>query len=256
MDQISMEGGCTLKRAFFFIIILALGSFTMGLGQQDFEEDTIETSLGQLKITFIGHGTLMFTLGEKVIHVDPVSREADYSQLPKADIILVTHEHGDHLDPDVIATLRTENTDIVLTEKCAQKVEGGIIMKNGDTETVKGLKIEAVPAYNMVHMRRSGVPFHPKGEGNGYVITFGDKRVYVAGDTENTSEMKELEDIDIAFLPMNLPYTMTPEMVADAAKAFRPSILYPYHYGNTDPARLVELLKEEKDIEVRIRDMR
>jgi L-ascorbate metabolism protein UlaG (beta-lactamase superfamily) len=104
-------------------------------------------------------------------------------------------------------------------------------------------------------MRSQGVPFHSKGVGNGYVITFGDKRVYVAGDTENTPEMKALKDIDIAFLPMNLPYTMTPEMVADAAKAFRPKILYPYHYGDTDPSRLVDLLKDARDIQVRIRNM-
>ncbi len=129
-------------------------------------------------------------------------------------------------------------------------------MQNGDTKTVQGLKIEAVPAYNLVHMRSAGVPYHPPGIGNGYVITLGDKRVYVAGDTENTPEMKSLKDIDVAFLPMNLPYTMTPEMVADAARAFRPKILYPYHYGKTDPAGLSKLLQNETGIEVRIRSMR
>ena len=107
-----------------------------------------------------------------------------------------------------------------------------------------------------MHKRSNGRPFHPKGRGNGYVITFGDKRVYVAGDTENTPEMKALKKINVAFLPMNLPYTMTPEMVADAAKAFKPKILYPYHYGDTDPEKLVELLKNDKQIEVRIRKMR
>jgi L-ascorbate metabolism protein UlaG (beta-lactamase superfamily) len=105
-------------------------------------------------------------------------------------------------------------------------------------------------------MRSEGKPFHPKGEGNGYVITFGEKRVYVAGDTENIPEMKKLEKIDIAFLPMNLPYTMTPEMVADAAKAFKPKLLYPYHYGETDTSRILELLKDTKKIEVRIRKMK
>ena len=129
-------------------------------------------------------------------------------------------------------------------------------MQNGDVRTVGGLKIEAVPAYNIVHKRSSGQPFHPKGIGNGYVITFGDKRVYVAGDTENTPEMKKLKDINVAFLPMNLPYTMTPEMVADAARAFKPKVLYPYHYGQTEPSRLVDLLKDSKQIEVRIRKMR
>ena len=148
-----------------------------------------------------------------------------------------------------------EATDIILTETCAGSVEGGIVMHNSDVQSVNGLRIEAVPAYNILHERSAGNPYHPKGVGTGYVITFGDKRVYVAGDTENTPEMKALEDIDIAFLPMNLPYTMTPEMVADAARAFRPGILYPYHFGNTDTGELVELLKEETDIEVRIRRM-
>jgi L-ascorbate metabolism protein UlaG (beta-lactamase superfamily) len=129
-------------------------------------------------------------------------------------------------------------------------------MKNGDVKTVGGLKIEAVPAYNIVHMRDQGQPFHPKGVGNGYVITFGDKRVYVAGDTENIPEMKNIKNIDVAFLPMNLPYTMTPEMAADAAKMIRPKILYPYHYGETDTSKLVALLKDTKEIEVRIRNMK
>ena len=129
-------------------------------------------------------------------------------------------------------------------------------MNNGDVKNVKGLKIEAVPAYNLVHMRSEGVPFHPKGIGNGYVITFGNKRVYVAGDTENIPEMKKLKNIDIAFLPMNLPYTMTPEMVADASKAFKPKILYPYHYGETDTSKVLELLNDVKHIDVRIRKMK
>ena len=220
-----------------------------------FEQDIIKTSAGDLKITFIGHATLMFTFGGKTIHVDPVSAEADYTDMPKADLILITHEHGDHFDPAVIETLRKEGTQIVLTKACTERVEG-IVMSNGDVKTVEGLKIEAVPAYNIVHERSAGNPFHPKGRGNGYIITFGDKRVYIAGDTENTPEMKQLKNIDVAFLPMNLPYTMTPEMVADAARAFKPKILYPYHYGQTDPNKLVELLKDTKGIEVRIRKMR
>ncbi len=224
-------------------------------GEAEFDMDIIETAQGPLQVTFIGHGTLMFTFGGKVIHVDPVSREADYAKMPKADLILITHEHGDHLDPQAIELVRTEKTSIVLTEVCASKISGGVVMKNGEVRNVQGLRIEAVPAYNLVHMRSPGVPFHPKGVGNGYVITFGNKRVYVAGDTENIPEMKKLKNIDVAFLPMNLPYTMTPEMVADAAKAFKPAILYPYHYGETDTSRLVELLKGVGEVEVRIRRM-
>lgn len=128
-------------------------------------------------------------------------------------------------------------------------------MENGESATVAGFAVEAVPAYNIVNMRSEGMPYHPKGAGNGYIITFGDLRVYVAGDTEDTPEMRALKDIDIAFLPMNLPYTMTPEMVADAAKAFRPRILYPYHFGQTDTGELVKLLEGATGIEVRIREL-
>jgi hypothetical protein len=156
--------------------------------QEEFEMDIIETPGGNLKITFIGHGTLMFTFGGKVIHVDPFSRLADYAKLPKADMILITHEHRDHLDLKALKALRTEKTTVILTKTCSRQVEGGIVMNNGDVKSVEGLKIEAVPAYNII-----GQPFHPKGVGNGYVITFGEKRVYVAGDTENVPEMKELK---------------------------------------------------------------
>ena len=222
----------------------------------DIEKDTIATSKGNLEITFIGHGSLMFTYKNIVIQVDPFSRLTDYSSLPKANLILITHDHRDHLDPGALDKVRTDRTILILTEACAAKVSGGIVMKNGDLETVGGLIIEATPAYNLVHMRSEGVPFHPKGLGNGYVISFGDTRVYVAGDTENIPEMKNLKNIDYAFLPMNLPYTMTPEMVADAAKAFKPKVLYPYHFGNTDTTQLVELMKGTPQVEVRIRKMK
>ena len=217
--------------------------------------DIIKSSGEDLKITFLGHGTLMFTFGSMVIHVDPVSDMADYTNLPKADIILVTHEHFDHFEPKTIEMLRKDGTALIGNEPCAQQIHDCIAMKNGDVKTIQGLKIEAVPAYNLVHMRTPGNPFHPKGVGNGYVITFNDKKVYIAGDTENISEMKELKSIDVAFLPMNLPYTMTPEMVADAVRAFKPKILYPYHFGSTDTTKLIDLLKDSKEIEVRIRDM-
>jgi len=119
---------------------------------------------------------------------------------------------------------------------------------------VGGLTVNALPAYNMVNKRPDGLPFHPKGAGNGYIVTFGDTRIYIAGDTENTPEMKGLQNISVAFLPMNLPYTMTPEMVADAVRAFHPRILYPYHFGDTNTSRIVDLLKGE-DVDVRIRKM-
>jgi len=250
-----------VKTAVFLSVLglfLGLGTVSPFSGEKAFEEDVIPTSSGDLKITCIGHGTLMFTFDGKVIHIDPVGRYADYSTLPKADLILITHEHGDHLDEDAVRKILTEKTKVVLTPTCRKRLDvpGAVVMENGDTETVLGIRVEAVPAYNIQHMRSPGNPFHPKGVGNGYILTLGGKRVYVAGDTENTPEMKALRDIDVAFLPMNLPYTMTPEMVADAAKAFRPKILYPYHYGNTDPQKLVELLKDEEGIEVRIRNLK
>ncbi len=224
--------------------------------QETFGKDVIRTSGGDLEILFIGHASLMMEFQGKIIHVDPYSKLADYSTLPKADLVLITHEHQDHLDPAALDRIRTRGTKIVLTEKGAEKVTGGTVMKNGDVQTIMGIRIEAVPAYNIVHKRDNGQPFHPKGQGNGYVLTFGDARVYIAGDTENTPEMKALRNIDVAFLPMNLPYTMTPEMVADAARAFKPRVLYPYHYGETDTSKIVSLLRDQKDTEVRIRRMK
>jgi L-ascorbate metabolism protein UlaG (beta-lactamase superfamily) len=222
--------------------------------QQPFEKDVIPTSMGDLAITFLGHGTLMMTINDRVIHVDPYSRVADYNTLPKADVVLITHEHRDHLDPEALKQIRTADTEIILTEICDRQVEGGTVLRHGETESLDGVTVEAVPAYNIQHKRDNGQPFHPKGAGNGYVLTFGDTRVYVAGDTEKIPEMAELTDIDVAFLPMNLPYTMTPEMVADAARSFQPRILYPYHFGSTDTAKL-EALLADTDIDVRIRSM-
>jgi L-ascorbate metabolism protein UlaG (beta-lactamase superfamily) len=221
-----------------------------------FTEDTFSPAPLALKITFIAHSTLILTYGETVIHVDPVGQFADYAKLPRADIVLVTHEHSDHLDPAAIAAVRTEATSVVVSAKCAAAVKEAIVLRNGDSRALHGIRIEAVPAYNVVHMRAPGAPFHPRGEGNGYVLTLGSRRLYVAGDTENTREMKGLRRIDIAFLPMNLPYTMTPEMVADAARAFQPKILYPYHFGDTNVKKIEELLASEKGIEVRLRPMR
>jgi L-ascorbate metabolism protein UlaG (beta-lactamase superfamily) len=236
------------------VLPIVLAAVPVG-GAGAFETDVLPTAAGDLQMTFIGHASLMFQFGGKVIYSDPSGQYGDFSMLPKADLILVAHEHGDHFDTKTIEQLSVAKTKIVLTPLCAAKVKDGIVLKNGEETTVEGIRIEAVPAYNLVHMRSPGVPYHPKGAGNGYILTFGDQRVYVAGDTENIPEMKGLGKIDIAFLPMNLPYTMTPEMVADAARIVRPRILYPYHTTDTDTSRLQPLLKDEKGIEVRIRRM-
>ena len=246
----------TVIVAFTAIAVSAIAarSGEQGRAEKVFEEDLIKTETGDLKITFIGHGTVMFGYQGKSIYVDPVGNPSgtpvDYSKMPKADVILITHEHFDHLDPKAVSVLRREQTKVVLTKACAEKVSGNAVMKNGDVLTVAGLKVEAVPAYNIAQK------FHPKGIGNGYVLNFGKTRVYVAGDTENTPEMKQLKNVDVAFLPMNLPYTMTPEMVADAAQAFGPKVLYPYHFGSTDVNVLIDLLKDSQTTQVRVRKMK
>ncbi|MFC2158107.1 MBL fold metallo-hydrolase [Acidobacteriota bacterium] len=185
-----------MRRVIRFIGVMILVLGLTAVAQVEFEEDVFQTAAGELKITLVGHGTLYLAFDGKVIHIDPVGRYADYSQLPKADIILITHDHGDHLDSKAIKLLLKQKTDILLTEKCAEKVDGGLVMNNGQSLTSMGIKIEAVPAYNIKNERSPGNPFHPKGEGNGYVLTFGDKKVYIAGDSENTPEMKALKDID------------------------------------------------------------
>jgi len=219
-----------------------------------FEQDSFETGKGKLTITFIGHGTLMIKAGQTVIHVDPVTQQADYSLLPKGDIILITHEHGDHLDKKALALISQPSTKTFISQSCSGKVENATVLKNGDEQLIGDIAIKAVPAYNIVN-KSNGNPYHPKGNGNGYVIAFGGKRIYVAGDTENIPEMADLKNIDIAFLPMNLPYTMTPEMVAAGARSFMPKILYPYHTGETNVQLLVNLLKGSQ-IEVRVRKMK
>jgi L-ascorbate metabolism protein UlaG (beta-lactamase superfamily) len=218
-------------------------------------KDIVPTSLGDLEIGFLGHGSLMMTFGGRTIHIDPYGDVADYGSLPKAELVLITHDHFDHMDPEALRAVLRPDTVIVAARACAAKLPKALILANGEARTALGLPVEAVPAYNIAHKRPDGSPFHPKGAGNGYVVTFGDKRVYIAGDTENTPEMKALRDIDVAFLPMNLPYTMSPEQVVDAARAFRPKVLYPYHYGDTDTSKLTRLLQGDKGIEVRVRKL-
>lgn len=215
--------------------------------------DTIPTSGGDLRITFLGHASLLLEWNGVVIHIDPVSAEADYSRLPKADLILVTHGHFDHLDPEAIAPIRKPATEIILNPESHLQLPRLRALRNGETASLYGLGIEAVPAYNLTGMRSPGIPYHPRGAGNGYVLTFADVRVYVAGDTENTPEMKSLKNIAAAFLPMMLPYTMSPEMIADAARSLRPKILYPYHTKERDAARLTALLSGIPEIDVRFR---
>ena len=250
----------TIKPINMKALIIAAGIFLLTFTTMDkeFSKDVFETSSGDLEITFVGHGTLMFEYDDMHIHIDPTMREADYSKMPKADMVLITHHHGDHLDLTALKHIMQKDCPVVMTQTCLDQLEdfeGAIVMGNGDTRKVKGIDLKAVPAYNIEHKRPGGEPFHPRGVGNAYVAEFGGTKVLIGGDTENVPEIKALKDIDIAFLPMNLPYTMTPEMVADAARAIRPTYLYPYHFGDTDTDELIRLLKDEKDIEVRVRDL-
>ena len=239
-----------MKQTFIFLLII---SFLTILSPA---ADTIKTSQGNLTITCVGHASLMMEFKGMMIHIDPFSRAGDYATMPKADLALITHHHGDHLDLGAIEAIKTEGTIVVLTELSSKKLPNGQIMKNGDIKTIKGLKIEAVPAYNIKHQRSAGNPYHPKGEGNGYVITFGDKRVYIAGDTENIPEMKNLKDIAVAFLPVNTPYTMDGEMAKAAALSFMPKIIYPYHFafGESQLEQFETLMKDVEGIELRVRN--
>jgi L-ascorbate metabolism protein UlaG (beta-lactamase superfamily) len=198
------------------------------------------------------HGTVMLEVKGLVWYIDPWSK-ADLSGLPKADVILITDIHGDHMDPKAIAAVAKSATFILGPEVVAKTLTEARVLNNGDSGGLHGITIEAVPAYNIERGPEPGKLFHDQGRGNGYVLTIGNKRVYFSGDTEATPEMKALQNIDIAFVCMNLPYTMTPEEAAEAVKAFRPNVVYPYHYGDSDLAAFQNAL-QGSGIEVRLRE--
>ena len=219
-----------------------------------FEKDSFKTKEGyELSIHFIKHGTLMLTYRDAVIQIDPVSSYADYSKLPKADVLLITHEHGDHLDKKAIDQTVKEGTVLITNESSVKILNKGSVMKNGDKLIPTDyLTLEAVPAYNTTAGREM---YHPKHRDNGYILTLGGTRIYVAGDTEDIPEMAALGDIDIAFIPVNQPYTMTIDQAVNAARMIKPAILYPYHYGETDVTQLKKRLVSDKAIDVRIRQL-
>ena len=208
-----------------------------------------KTSAGNLTIQPINHSAIRFEFKGKQYYVDPAG-EAPWDKMPKADAILITHEHFDHLNPKVINRIKKDSTLIFANASSVKEAGFGQVIEIGQSGKVPDITVQAVPAYNLTAER---LRFHPKArKDNGYVLTFGDKRVYVAGDTEGTPEMKAMKDIDVAFLPINLPYTMPPKEAADAARAFKPKILYPYHQGQSDPNEVKRLLADEKAIEVRV----
>lgn len=221
---------------------------------QTISQDKYLTNNGELEVSLLGHASIMFKFKDKVIHVDPYSKVVDYSRQPKADLILLTHEHRDHLDTLAINMIKKPDTHFI-TSKVAGEILGvGEILNNGDKTSFDSISIEAVPAYNIEHKTPEGNFYHPKGRGNGYILTFGDKKVYIAGDTENIPEMNVLSDIYIAFLPKNLPYTMTDEMFIDAARKVKPVYLYPYHFADFNDKNIEKALKDV-DIKILVRPM-
>ncbi|MGI6081761.1 MAG: MBL fold metallo-hydrolase [Limnochordia bacterium] len=205
--------------------------------------------IGPVRITPVGHGSLIIRYAGRVIHVDPYSEAGDYSRLPKADQIWITHEHYDHFDPSALELIRQPTTEFIVPPSVAGKIEAPAqinVLKNGDRCTVMGVTVEAVPAYNVVRERSPGVKYHPQGTGNGYVADFEGHRIYVAGDTECIPEMSRLQDIELAILPLMLPYTMSPQEAVQAVQSFLPRQVLPYHTTPKTAQEFARLLKASK----------
>lgn len=213
-------------------------------------QQTAPTASDEVVVTPITHASLQLEYGGKVIHVDPTS-PGDYSKAKQADLILVTDIHGDHLDPAAISRIRKAGAPVVAPAAAAEKIEQATVMANGESKTVAGISLEAVPMYNLKRGPSEGQLFHTKGRGNGYIITLGNQRIYIAGDTECTPEMRALKNIDIAFIPMNLPYTMPPSEAAECVKAFKPKVVYPYHFRGQNPEEFKTALAGQP-VEVRL----
>lgn len=236
-------------------LLTALCCTTTACGQLQKEVDEFKTPNGKsVRIHALLHASIRIEYDGKEIEVDPVSklgnRTTNYAAFPKADYILVTHEHGDHFDKGAIGLLTGKNSRMITNKRCAEMLGYGEVMANGDDkEIAKDIKIEAVPAYNNTPGREK---YHPKGRDNGYILTIDGLRLYIAGDTEDIDEMAEVKNIDIAFLPCNQPFTMTPEQLVKAAKTVKPKTLFPYHYGKTDVSKIPAMFKGS-GIDVRIR---
>ena len=235
--------------------ILAWKDAGMPVTTDIYEVDVFKTKSGKtLKFHALVHASIRIEYDGKEIEIDPVAKlgnkTIDYSAMPKADYLFVTHEHGDHFNQEAIKTLSGDKTRFITNQRCADMYGSGEVMKNGDRlQIADDISVEAVPAYNTSEGRTQ---FHPKGRDNGYVLTIDGLRIYIAGDTEDIPEMQDIKDIDIAFMPCNQPYTMTTEQLVKAAKTVKPKVLFPYHYGQTDVKGVPSQLKDS-GIDVRIR---
>lgn len=249
---------------FLFAIVLTVSLFMPSVlvyaETSNRQSDVIKTSQGELKITPLYHGSVMLEFGGKVIDVDPWSR-GDFTDLPQADMIVITHTHADHLDLAMVNKLKKTGTIIVGpaavidTLNCFPACGQAEIVGDSEKKTVMGIAFEGVPMYNLVQGSAPGMPFHHKGIGSGYILSFGDTRVYLSGDTECTPEMKALKNITVAFLAMNPPRTESTIEAAGCAKEFKPKIVYPYHYRGSKTEEFADALKDTPGVEVRIRKL-
>jgi len=232
---------------------LALSEPAQG-GRAEGDSTKIATAKGDLEIHPINHATFVMKWDGKTVFVDPVGGGDKFKACGKPDLILITDIHGDHLNPDTVKAVAGD-AKIIAPAACVEKLAGVTATKlaNGEKTKVGEIEIEAIPMYNLTPERKDR---HTKGRGNGYVVTLGGKRVYISGDTEDIPEMRALKDIDLAFVCMNLPYTMEVEKAADAVLAFKPKIVAPYHYrgmdGMSDVAKFKTLVAKDKSIEVRL----
>ena len=235
-------------------LLAALG-LTTACAQSNYEVDVFQTKSGKtVKFHALVHASIRIEYNGKEIEIDPVTKLGnkviDYSSMPKADYLFVTHEHGDHFNQEAIKLLSSEKTQLIMNKRCADMYGSGQVMINGDKlKLADDFTVEAVPAYNTTE---GHLQFHPKGRDNGYILTLDGLRIYIAGDTEDIPEMEAIKDIDIAFLPCNQPFTMTPEQLVKAAKIIKPKVLFPYHYGQTNLSSIPSMLQDE-GIDVRIR---
>jgi L-ascorbate metabolism protein UlaG (beta-lactamase superfamily) len=241
--------------AFFFCLAL------YGTNAQRSAADMITTTMGQLSIQPINHASLILTVKGLTVYADPSGGADKFKGFAAPDAILITDIHGDHFDINTIDAIKTANTVLIVPQVVADKLPDAdkakmVVLHNGDNTTWSGISIAAIPMYNLPE---SPTAMHTKGRGNGYVLGIGGKNVYLSGDTQGIPEMRALKNIDVAFVCMNLPYTMTVNEAADAVLAFKPKIVYPYHYRGKDGLSDVNEFKKlveagNKNIEVRLRN--
>lgn len=212
-----------------------------------------EYSAGDMRFIPIQHATFLIKTKTATLYVDPVGNIQTFKNFPPPDIILLTDIHGDHLAPELIQSLKQDGTTVIGPPSVIEKLGYGKTIRNGDNRTFKGITLEAIPMYNMTAERAN---FHPKGRGNGYVLTMNNKRVYISGDTEDIPEMRSLKNIDYAFVCMNLPYTMTVDQAASAVLEMAPKVVIPYHYrgkgGFSDLEKFKSLVSKNHDIRVEL----